>query len=215
MSALSDLLESGKNYKRVKGQMVQSFDDKPLIILVKSGYIKRYLISNEGTLGVQSVYGPGFVFPLTAAFLSLFNQKIYEGTEKYYYEAMTDSELCSITTETLTEAASSNPILYKEILFQAGTRLQSNIQQLENISLKTPYRRVAHQLVFFARHFNESTEEGQRILVPLTHQDLADILNVTRETVSREIGKLREAGLIASEKHIVVPDIERLVAAYE
>lgn len=211
---LHELLRSGKHYKRLKGQAIQASGDGGTFYLVNKGYIKRYLILKDGALGVQSIYGPGYFFPLTPAFLHLLGQTIYSGDEMYFYEAVTDAEIYSIDKDTLQRAAEADPLLYKDILFEAGKRLQSNIQQLENISLKSAYWRLAHQLVFLAEQFGQPTDEGIEIQVPVTHQDLADILSLSRETVSREMVKLKTKGLIEANRHTVVRDINALRRIY-
>jgi CRP/FNR family transcriptional regulator len=144
----------------------------------------------------------------------LFGQRIYEGKETYYYEAVTDAELYSAGRTALLEAAEANPSLYKDVLREAGRRLQSNIQQLENIALKSAYYRLAHQLVYLVRQFGEAGGDGIALCIPLTHQDLADILSLSRETVSREMAKLREHGLVAADSELIIPDLARLQAVY-
>lgn len=213
-ASLEAFMRSGRFYRRRKGQNIQSASESDAFYLLTKGYVKRYLISREGSLGVQSIYGPGSFFPLTPAFEVLFGQRIYEGKETYYYEAVTDAELYSAGRTALLEAAEANPSLYKDVLREAGRRLQSNIQQLENIALKSAYYRLAHQLVYLARQFGEAGGDGIALCIPLTHQDLADILSLSRETVSREMAKLREHGLVAADSELIIPDLARLQAVY-
>jgi CRP-like cAMP-binding protein len=203
---LTKLLQTGRYYQRRKGQVIRSYEDKTMVNLIETGYIKRYLISGNGTLSIQSIYGPGYFFPLTSAFLALFDQKIYEGEETYYYEAMTDVGIYSLDREIFAKAATDNPLIYKEVLFEAGRRLQSNIQHVENASFKNSSLKIAHELVFLAKQFGEETAKGTKIAVPLTHQDLGDILNLSRETVSREMNKFKKQGIIDSDaqRHIVI-----------
>src|SRR5690348_8114558 len=119
---LHHLLSSGRHYKLAKHQVFQSSDDRfrPLVNMVKSGYIKRYEIANDGSLSVQAIYGPGDVFPLTLVFKSLFNQNVYDGPEIIYYETITDTELYSQDINLVTEAVKENPMLYRDLLFEAG-----------------------------------------------------------------------------------------------
>jgi len=212
---LQALLEAGQFYRRHKGQTIDLYQAKGTVSLIRDGYIKRYLISKEGTLGTQSIYGPGYFFPLTAAFVALLDQHIYHGDETYFYEAVTDVQIYSVKGDVLAAAAEANPLIYKEVLHEAGRRLQSNIQHLENISLKSAYYRLAHQLVFLATQFGQPTARGHELILPLTHQDLADDLNLNRETVSRAFGKLRQHNLIQFDSHIIIPDLEKLKAVYQ
>ena len=204
------LLGKGRQYKVPKGQIIQSTEDRKVFNLLVSGYVKRYLIANDGSIGVQVVYGPDDVFPITLAFKLMFNQDIYDGPEVYYYQAMTDAEIYTIDQSTLKEAVKANPILYRDLMSIAGRRLHSTLNGLENLTLRNSYKRVAHQLGYFAHRFGKRTSAGTEIKLQLTHQDLADILSLTRETVSTSIIRLRKNGLIKTNKLILVPDLKKL-----
>lgn len=207
---LRELLRVGRLQKYSKKQIIQSSDEELSLCLVKSGFVKRYLIAADGTLGVQSIYGPGDIFPLTVVFKVLLDQDIYEGPEVYYYEAMSDTEVYKIDSQTLLSMVKDNPLLYRDFLTEAGRRFLSNIQRLENVSLRSAYKRVAHQLVFYARQFGKQTPAGTAIQVPLTQQEIANILSATRETVSLSITELRKKKLVQGGKVIVIPDVNKL-----
>lgn len=195
---LQAILLGGKCRKFKKNELVMTtIDNKPLLLLVTTGFVKRYSITNDGLKSIQSIYGIGDVFSLTPVFKVLFGQDLYSGPETFYYETMVDTELASIGMDELCRRAEEDdPLLYRNLLGVAGQRLQSNIQRLENIALRDASKRVAHQLLYYANCFGEKTGNGIRITVPLTHQDLGGVLSLTRETVSREISSLRSRGFI-------------------
>ncbi|HET7529214.1 MAG TPA: Crp/Fnr family transcriptional regulator, partial [Candidatus Saccharimonadales bacterium] len=86
------------------------------------------------------------------------------------------------------------------------------INSIENLALKNSEKRIAHMLCYFARKFGTETPKGITIDMPLTHQAIGEILNITRETVSTNIKGLRERGLLIAKGNsaIVVPDLEKL-----
>ncbi len=210
-SHLYNLLLNGKHTHFPKGQVVNIFDDNAMISLIKSGYIKRYLITRDGTQGIQVIYGPDEIFPLTPVYKNIFKMDIYTGPEQYYYESMTKIELFSITQTQLQEALDKDPLIYKDLFYAAGNRLNSNIYRLENMSLRVANRKIAYQLMYLAHKFGEKNEDGVTIMLPLTHQTIADILNLARETVTHCMIRLQEKGIIkVAEKTIVVTDMDRL-----
>jgi CRP-like cAMP-binding protein len=209
-SDLQKLLLAGRTIKYRKGQVLQSSDDAPKLSLVVSGYVKRYLITNDGNLSVQSIYKPGYIFPLTLIYESILKEDIYRGNEVYYYETMSDAEIAIIDNDVLLQAVKENPLLYRDLLIVAGQRLHSNIQMLESMSLHTSYERVAHLLAGYARDFGVKTAAGIKIDLPLTHLLIANVLGITRETVSQSIIQLRTKKLIKTNQHITVPDLEKL-----
>jgi CRP-like cAMP-binding protein len=208
--SLQKLFLTGREYQFRKGQVLQSSDDTLKFSLVKTGFVKRYLIANDGNLSVQSIYGAGDIFPLTHIFRVLLEQEIYQGPEIYYYETITDVVASTIDNDILIDAVRDNPMLYRDLLVVAGQRLQSNIEALENLSLHSAYQRVAQLLCVFGRHYGTVLPAGIKIDMPLTHLLIANILDVTRETVSQGIIQLREKGLIKTNKHVTIPDIKAL-----
>ena len=204
------MMLKGRHFKLTKNQIIQSTDDRRVFNYLVSGYVKRYLIANDGSLGVQVIYGPGDVFPITLAFSILFDQAINESPETYYYESMTEAEIYTINEIDLKESVQNDPKLYRDLMSVAGKRLHSTLHGLENLTLKSSYFRVAHELLYIAQRFGEVSESGVKIMIPLTHQDLADILSLTRETVSTCMVQLREKGLISTTKNIVVRDMKKL-----
>ena len=210
--ALHELLTKQPVIKYPKGQVIETTDGVKRFYLVKSGYVKRYLISNDGELGVQVIYGPGDVLPLTLVFKALFEHDINDGPETYYYETMADTELYGIDLASLLAAIETNNLLYRGLFREAGRRMESTLQGLENLRMKTSYNRVAHQLVYLAKQFGQKTAAGIKISVPLTHQDIADVLGVTRETVSSSMTRLRKKGLVKNSRGIIIPDLDKLEA---
>ena len=187
--------------------------DRLFFVLIESGYVKRYLISVDGTESIQAIYGPKTPFPLTPVFSSLLNLNIYEGDEILFYEAITDVTFYSLTKDELQKTIDQNPFLYKDLFYAAGIRLKSNIQRLENISLKSADKRVSDILLHYAKNFGKKNRAGEIVIeLPLTHQTLANVLTVARETVSISVGKLQEQEIIRvlPKFHIAVIDIDAL-----
>lgn len=213
-SSLHALLQAGNSYTLPKGQIVHALDDYSRFSCIATGYVKRYIITNEGNKSVQLIYGPGHVFPLAPILRHIYDMDLYRGPELYYYESMTDIVVNSISFESLHKALQADKSIYTDLLYVAGTRLNSYIWRLEDTSLGNSTWRVAHQLSFLASQFGEMTETGLKIMVPITHQDLADILNLSRETVSRSIAKLRDKKLIISGQYTVIPDPAKLKDFY-
>lgn len=210
-SPLMSVLLNSKYHHLPKKQVLHLSDGRMTLSLVKKGYIKRYLITQDGSHGVQAIYGAGDVFPLTPIFKLFFDKDIYRGEETYYYETITETYLHSLSETDLIEALQTNPLMYKDLLYVAGMRLGSNILRLDNIALKTAPRRVAHRLLYYADKFGEKTGDSIVLTMPLTHQNIADILNIARETVTHCMTRLQDKGVIKLEdKTIVIPSVAAL-----
>lgn len=210
---LQSLLYQGESIEYEKGSLIQATDqEKQTIFLVHEGFVKRYLINGEGSIYVQIIHGPGDIFPLTVILNELTSTRVHKGMETYYYEVMCDSVIYSMDTEKFINSIKEDSSLYEELLELSSKRLYSNMNKLESQALRSAYGKIAHQLVFFARSFGREQEDGIKIEMPFTHQDLADLLSLTRETVSREMVKLRNDGFISvdDDNHVIVQDADEL-----
>ncbi len=208
---MKSLFHTGKHRTLRKGQVIQSSDSNVALNYIASGYVKRYIINFEGEYKVQSIYAPGYVFPLTMVFRTLFDLDIYEGQETIYYNGLTDVELYSLDKAALLAAVAADPVLYRDLLYESGRRFHSNIQWLENASLKSSYARLVHILVYLGNTIGEEMPDGTvQIKIPLTHQDLSDILSIARETVSRHMAQLAEKKLVLPGRPLTISSIQSL-----
>ena len=211
---LHELLRNGRRYSIGKQQIVQSTEDREVVNIVISGYFRKYLITNDGSVGAMIIYGPEDIFPVTILYKKMFNQPLYHGLETHFYEALSPAEVFTVDAEQLVDAIKQDPGLYPDLLQEVGRHLDFCINSIENLALKNSEKRIAHMLCYFARKFGSQTPEGVSIDMPLTHQSIGEILNITRETVSTNIKGLRDRGLLVAKGNstVIVPDLQKLEA---
>ena len=208
---LVEILSNGKKYKRVRGQVINTSSGINGFNLITSGFVKRYLIKPDGSLSVQSIYGPNNYFPINPVFEALYGFKVEE-SDQFYYECVTPVVFHSIGLIKLIDTLDGykGPELYKDLLAISGRRLQYHIHRLNNDALSSAYEKVAHQLSYLSNQFGLSTSDGIEIQMPLRHQDLADMLNLSRETVSKQLIKLHSSGAIHASRYITIVDRDKL-----
>jgi len=79
---------------------------------------------------------------------------------------------------------------------------------LTNGSVK---ERLAKGLLDLGKHYGVRCEEGLLIDLPLSRQDLAELLGISRQTVCQELQKLARRGLIGLDgRRITLTDLEAL-----
>jgi CRP-like cAMP-binding protein len=212
-SELAKLIRSGSRIKLSKGEILFRSDDQQKLSIVDIGFIKRYMIKPDGSIGVQSIYQHYSVFPLSYVYKVVFDMNLSETDDEYYYEAMTDSEIYTLNHDIFVNELEARPELYKDLLRVSGKRLKANIHALENKALAVTYQKVAHQLHFMGLEYGIRTAAGVKIGISFTQQDLADILDATRETVSTCISQLRKKNVVVTFKgKFIIPDMENLLA---
>ncbi len=178
---------------------------------VKQGFVKRFFIKNDGSISVQGIYGSGDCFGIFALCNDLIEPCFYKGSEEYYYEAMSDSvQLSFIPKEELLAALARDKSLYQDLFSILARRSLSDVWILENKGIDTAYKQVAHILTFYATRYGKKKGASRCIDVPFTQQDLADILGMSRETVSHSIAELKRNGFIKGKRTLTVQDIDTL-----
>lgn len=216
LKALVERRGKPESYK--KGQVFHSLDFDDKVYMIKSGYVKRSAV-NERSRVIESIYGPGYFFPLTPVFNKLSDLNLGQDDNTYIYNAMTDVEIKSLKLEELEEAIEANTDLYAGLLYEAGRRLKANINRLAGNALGDDYRKVAHQLVCLADEFGKLEQKGPKqgikIAVPLQATDMAEQLNISPEVVKAIMSDLEARKLLNIKRKLLhIPDVDLLRDTY-
>lgn len=218
-SQLRKIIQKRPTKAYSKGELFHSLDFNEELYVVKSGFVKRYSISEQNKKSIESIYGPGYFFPLSPIFMNLYNYDLNQKTYTYVYQAMTDTELYSIETKELVELLQKKPELYSDLLYETGRRLKVDVDRLTSNALRTSYKKVVHQIFSLAEEFADMDGPGiqmsAQLPMPLSPSDLGEQLNLDAAVVANILNKLKSQGLIAVKQGLInVPDIELLRDAY-
>jgi len=133
-------------------------------------------------------------------------------------ETASDVEVCTFSRSVLGDLLRRYPELERQLFRQTLAELDEAREWLLAIGRKTARERVASLLHMIAMNVPEASpvpaqQRTPAIFdLPLTRNDMADFLGLTIETVSRQLGRLRQEGIITLEnnRHVTTPDMERL-----
>ena len=130
-------------------------------------------------------------------------------------DAATDVRVCSFPTHVLDAMIKESPELEHRLHQQTLKELDEAREWMLTLGRKTASEKVASFLYLIASHIDpESTHRSGSVMfdIPLKRSDIADFLGLTIETVSRQMTKLRHAGLInlINNRTVEIPDIDRL-----
>ncbi len=90
----------------------------------------------------------------------------------------------------------ARPDVAFEITKLVGLRRQRIERRLKNLLFLPNYDRLVHLLLDLAEQFGVHTDDGIRLRVKLSHQDMANLIGSTRETVTVTLGQLRAEGSV-------------------
>ena len=72
--------------------------------------------------------------------------------------------------------------------------IREDVDTIELLNFNNAYQRVKLLLIHLAQRHGEETPKGIILHIKLTHQDIANMTGLTRETVTRVIDKWQEKG---------------------
>jgi len=92
-----------------------------------------------------------------------------------------------------------------------GLRRRRIERRLKMLLFRSNRERLVHLLLDLAEQYGRSDSDGLRIGIKLSHQDLANIIGSTRETVTLTLGELQNDGVLRiARQTIVLTDLRRL-----
>ena len=209
-TSFSKLLDISPTRQASRGEAIATTDSISGIFCIRKGFVKRFNIKNDGSISVQGIYGPGDCFGMTALSSLLVRNYTYSGSETYYYEAINDVSVYEIESTILVDKLPTHLELYKDLFTIQSWHSLADVWMLENQGLDNAHKRVAHIICFYLERYGVQISGAWELKVPLIQQDLADILNLTRETVSLAISELKNETFLAKQRKIRVTNREAL-----
>lgn len=158
------------------------------LYFVKEGKLRMYKLNPDGRQFTLGILGKGNVFGELDS-LSL-------GTKDVFIETMENTLLCSMGKEQFEQFLADHPQLALKLLRVLSERLNEQNDMLEQLALGGIRDRVLFLLVKLSGQFGVAEGEYHRIDLQLTHQELANMIGATRESVTVILNELIKEGVI-------------------
>lgn len=207
-SKLIRFFRAGEQTRFRRGEHVLQEDsgtgETKRIFYIQEGFVKVYVPDRRGRKSIQIIYGPGEIFPL----VWLNNSDLPLGR---FFQSMGESVLCSRTKDEVMALFAADSEFAHDMLQQIIKQFALFHNRVANLTHTYASERVAYRLVVLADRFGVHDGDMVVIDVPLSHQTIADSINVSREVVTREITKLTKNDIIKIEDdRIIITDITKL-----
>ena len=190
-----------------KETIINGLDEPAGVYLIKEGFVKAYSVSKMGHGNLLLIHEAGEFIPLPWALDGAH-------TTGLFYEAMTDVTILRASKDRLRMAMGHNAWLSQEIMKQAVNIITVYTQRIQTLEFRSARGRIIAELLNLAERFGEGHGKEVLINAPITHQDIADSINMTRETATRALVLLSEEGLLGQKDHLfTVLDLPKLQAA--
>jgi CRP-like cAMP-binding protein len=126
--------------------------------------------------------------------------------------AVEDGELVRIPIATVRALVETDPALGHAALALLLARQREVEDRIESVMFRSVEGRLVEFLLKAAERWGVATPQGTMIAASITHQEIAQTIGSTRETVTLALGALRRDGVLdAAGRRLIVKDREALL----
>lgn len=184
-----------------KGQVILYEEDtNQYMYSVLKGEVKVFYTTEDGKESVVAFHGAGESF----GEVSLIDQQTIPAT----VAAVEPSLVMIVGRDDFFNIVYNLPKVMNQLLLLLSGRLRQSWSQVRMLHFKDASYRVMTAIRDLSLDRGESVPEGVLIKLRLTHQNIADMTGLTRETVTRVIDKWKKMELITinEDRHMLIKD---------
>jgi CRP-like cAMP-binding protein len=176
------------------------------VLLLTSGRAKICNVTDDGKQAILALVEPGELFGELSV--------LEDSAREEYAEAMEKSTVILIPGYEIQRLMESNPSVSISITKMIGLRRRRIERRLKSLLFRSNRERLVLLLLELAEQYGRPEPGGILIGIKLSHQDLANVIGSTRETVTVTLGELQAQGhLRLGRRRIVLTDPKRLASA--
>ena len=184
-----------KSYKK-NNLLFHEEDMSDGVYIIKSGFAKVYSLSESGKEQTLAILSEGDII----GEISLYDNAWRSAT----VQTIEPTEFIFIPLSKFKELLNSLPSLNLKIAELVAERLRiTNVQVTKMVDMSS-YDRVLTKLEEMAEKFGKSHSKGIIIQPRLTHNDIASLTGLVRETVTKTLNDLVDEGTIDFENRRIV-----------
>ncbi len=162
------------------------------LYVVASGLVRLSRVAPDGRRVTLALLDGGMVFGHEA----LLEDGRYAGSA----EALADSAVHVVERGELGRLLAA-PQAGALLLAAVGERLAAAQEQVASLAFGSVAARLAGKLLELADRYGKVTPAGVRIDERFTHQQLAELIGTSRETLTKALNELRSAGMLEVLEH--------------
>lgn len=197
MAKISDHIV-GKDYG--KRQVVFEPQDKDKVFILKTGKLEIYELTPDGKKIIVDVLTPG----------NIFGDLGIEETSENFVEASTNSFVCVMKKKDFFGTVAQNPLVSYQLireLFAKSVEANKQVAALASDNLVIKFRNL---LVRLGKRYGVVHNDTVVIQSKFTHEKLAEMIGISRPTMTEFLNKLEKQGVITRQGKIISYDPQKL-----
>lgn len=175
------------------------------VYVLEQGRAKIYKVSDSGKEVILWFCFPGEIFGLAEACRG--------GSRDVYAQVCTDAVVHRIPRERFSSFIEQRPRVATQVIDLLSCRLRVLGDILTNLASDDASSRVIKLLLRLCSRYGRAepvSGNGVCLDIPLTHQEIADMLGTSRQTVSTVMGELKRSGVLRMRHRYMHIDPSRL-----
>lgn len=193
------LFKAGREKHYPKNQIIgYQGDTLTAIHLIKSGFVKAYTILDSGDTRTMFIMGPGDIFPI--AFSLTLSWDSYQ--LKYFYQTLAETSVVVLDDEHFKHLVESEPKMANTYMSYMSATNKGIVAQLEAMKHKTAKNKILELLPYLVSKLGKQIKPGvYKLNLKLSHQEVADLSGITRETTTALLKDLEKDGVIEQQRN--------------
>lgn len=204
INAIRSILEEQRQIRKRADIVVQGYKYRKLCF-IDTGVAIRYKLLHNGKRQILGVLLPGDIIGFPASFYERANFSI---------AAITDMSIQGCSFEAFMQASCKRPLLAMALLWLAVEETATYADHIIDTGRRAPFERVAHFfLELHSRLKAVGNATSNTFELPLSQEEIGDVLGLSAPHINRVLRRLREDGLVTIDAHMVaLNDMEALQA---
>lgn len=193
-----------------KGESILLFDEEPKhVYRIDSGIVRVYNITPEGEERTVSFDVSGEIFPIGWVLGKI-------DKTQYFYQALTDCKISLLDRNELIRYLRFHPKVAYMFYGSNADRYMSLQKRIYALTQTKATDKILCTLAYLAEKFGKNIDSDKTELqIPLTQQELANFIGLTRETTSTELKKLEKQKIVKRDHLTYTIDTKKLAEITE
>jgi len=185
--------------------IVREAEPGDTFFIIVSGSISVCRIAPDGRETILSILKEGDFF----GEMSMFDSSLRSASIK----TLTEVEVGTVNRSDFLALLDRNPKIGRLLVIELAERLRAANALIAATTSQDIRARLASLLLNLAEQFGEPVENGVKISLRLTNQEMANMIGTTRETVNRTLNRFWDDQLVDMRtSHVVVTSPDKLRA---
>lgn len=173
------------------------------VYVLQEGRAKIYKLSDSGKEVILWFCFPGEVFGLA---------EVCRGEQRgVFAQVCTDAQVLCLRRDEFTQFLARYPATALQVIDLLSCRMRVLSDILLNLATDDVPARVIKLILRLCARYGKRTDFGIDLDIPLTHQEIADMVGTTRQTVTSVLSELKRLGVVSMEHRCIHIDSEELL----